>query len=157
MKHDADLLVVNSRQLLTLAGETGQPRTGAELGELGIIEGGAFAASGGKIVAVGTRAEVEAAVKTAPDCEVVDARGAVVMPGFVDCHTHTVFAKYRLDEYEWRVAGTPYARIAERGGGIARSVADVHETDEESLFAAGARRLAGCMRYGTTTIEIKSG
>jgi imidazolonepropionase len=81
----------------------------------------------------------------------------VVMPGFVDCHTHTVFAKYRLDEYEWRVAGTPYAKIAERGGGIARSVADVHEMDEASLFAVSERRLAGCAKYGTTTIEIKSG
>jgi imidazolonepropionase len=79
------------------------------------------------------------------------------MPGFVDCHTHTVFAKFRLDEYEWRVGGTPYAVIAERGGGIARSVADVHEMDEETLFAVSERRLAGCIRYGTTTIEIKSG
>ena len=157
MNHDADLLVVNCGQLLTLAGGNGGPRTGDELGELGIVERGAFAANGGRIVAVGTREEVEAAIRPAPGCESVDAGGAVVMPGFVDCHTHTVFAKFRLDEYEWRVAGTPYATIAERGGGIASSVADVHEMDEESLFAVGARRLAGCMRYGTTTIEIKSG
>jgi imidazolonepropionase len=68
-----------------------------------------------------------------------------------------VFARYRLDEYEWRVAGTPYAVIAERGGGIAKSVADVHEMDEPSLFAVSRMRLDGCMRYGTTTIEIKSG
>jgi imidazolonepropionase len=156
LKHDADILVVNCGQLLTLAGG-GRPRTGAELGELGIITGGALAASGGKVVAVGSREDVEAAVEPTSDCEVVDVGGAVVMPGFVDCHTHAVFAKFRLDEYEWRVAGTPYAAIAERGGGIARSVADVHEMDEESLFAVGRRRLAGCMRYGTTTIEIKSG
>jgi imidazolonepropionase len=157
LKHDADLLVVNAGQLLTLAREDGQPRTGAALGDLGIVERGAFAASAGRIVAVGTRDEVEGAIHPRPDCEVVDAGGAVVMPGFVDCHTHTVFAKFRLDEYEWRVAGTPYARIAERGGGIARSVADVHEMDEQSLFAVSERRLVGCMKYGTTTIEIKSG
>jgi imidazolonepropionase len=157
LNHDADLVVVNCGQLLTLAGGNGRPRTGAQLGELGIVERGAFAASGGIIVAVGTREEVEATIQPAPGCELVDADGAVVMPGFVDCHTHTVFAKFRLDEYEWRVAGTPYATIAEKGGGIASSVADVHEMDEDSLFAVGARRLVGCMRYGTTTIEIKSG
>lgn len=157
LNDDADLLVINCGQLLTLAGGNGRPRTGAALGDLGIVDGGSFAAAGGKILATGTREAVESAVTVGPDCEVVDAGGAVVMPGFVDCHTHTVFAKYRLDEYEWRVAGTPYAEIAEKGGGIARSVADVHEMDEDSLFAVAAGRLAGCMRYGTTTIEIKSG
>lgn len=127
------------------------------MSDLAIVEGGAFAAYGGKIVAVGARDEVESSVAPTAGCEIVDAAGAVVMPGFVDCHTHTVFAKYRLDEYAWRVAGTPYAVIAERGGGIAKSVADVHEMDEDSLFAVSERRLLGCMRYGTTTIEIKSG
>jgi imidazolonepropionase len=157
LKRDADLLVVNSGQLLTLSNPSGKPRVGHGLGDIGIVENGALAASGGKIVAAGPRDEVEAAIEPAPDCNVVDAGGAVVMPGFVDCHTHTVFAKYRLDEYEWRIAGTPYAEIAKRGGGIAKSVADVHEMDEESLFAVSQRRLAGCTKYGTTTIEIKSG
>ena len=157
MKRDADLLVVNSGQLLTLSYPSGKPRVGHGLGDIGIVENGALAASGGKIVAAGPRDEVEATVEPTPDCNVVDAGGAVVMPGFVDCHTHTVFAKYRLDEYEWRIAGTPYAEIAKRGGGIAKSVADVHEMDEESLFAVSQRRLAGCTKHGTTTIEIKSG
>jgi len=130
---------------------------GTALGDIGLVEGGALAAFEGRIVAAGSRDEVEKSVRPIPGCEVVDAGGVVVMPGFVDCHTHTVFAKYRLDEYEWRVGGTPYAVIAEKGGGIARSVADVHEMDEDSLFAASERRLANCMRYGTTTIEIKSG
>lgn len=149
--------MINPSQLLTLSEPSGRPRVGPDLGELGIIRGGALAAKDGTIVAVGAREAVEGAIEPSPRCEVVDAAGAVVMPGFVDCHTHTVFARYRLDEYEWRVAGTPYATIAERGGGIAKSVADVHETDAESLFAVSQRRLAGCMAYGTTTIEIKSG
>jgi imidazolonepropionase len=157
LKRDADLLVINSGQLLTLSNPSGEPRVGPELGDIGIVENGALAANGGKIVAAGARDEVEAAIEPTPDCNVVDAGGAVVMPGFVDCHTHTVFAKYRLDEYEWRVAGTPYAEIAKRGGGIAKSVADVHEMDEGSLFAVSQRRLVGCTKYGTTTIEIKSG
>jgi imidazolonepropionase len=157
LKRDADLLVVNCGQLLTLAAPEGKPRVGPALADLAIVYDGALAAKAGKIVAVGKREAVEATVNLSPDGELLDAGGAVVLPGFVDCHTHTVFAKYRLDEYEWRVAGTPYATIAERGGGIMKSVADVHEMDEESLFAVSSRRLDGCMRFGTTTIEIKSG
>jgi imidazolonepropionase-like amidohydrolase len=68
----------------------------------------------------------------------LDVGGAVVMPGFVDCHTHTVFAEYRLDEYEWRVAGTPYAEVAARGGGIAKSVARAPDAGGEPPAAAAA-------------------
>jgi len=153
----ADLLVSNCGQLLTLKKDDGQPRTGAALSDLGIIENGALAARNGRIVAVGRLAEIESTVKFSPDAVTIDADGAVVMPGFVDCHTHTVFADYRLEEYEWRVAGTPYAEVAARGGGIAKSVSDIHEMDEGSLFAVSEHRLDGCARYGTTTIEIKSG
>lgn len=155
--HAADLFVKNCGQLLTLSRPDGTPRVGESLGDLAIVRGGAFAARGGRIVAVGKTDEVERAIDGTDDVEVVDAGGAVVMPGFVDCHTHTVFAAYRLDEYEWRVAGTPYAEIAARGGGIAKSVEDVRKVDEDSLFAVSRRRLAGCIRHGSTTIEIKSG
>jgi len=155
--HAADLFVKNCGQLLTLSRPDGTPRVGEALGDLAIVRDGAFAARGGRIVAVGGAAEVERALEGAADVEVVDAAGAVVMPGFVDCHTHTVFADYRLDEYEWRIAGTPYAEIAARGGGIAKSVEDVRKVDEDSLFAVSRRRLAGCIRHGSTTIEIKSG
>jgi imidazolonepropionase len=79
------------------------------------------------------------------------------MPGFVDCHTHLAFAAYRLDEYEWRVAGTPYAEIAARGGGIAKSVGHVRAMSEEELLAVSAARLQSAIMHGTTTIEIKSG
>ncbi len=157
MKRDASLLVVNASQMLTLGGNRGVPRVGPELNELAVVEDGSLAAHGGRIVAVGTRAEVEQSVEPTPECQVVDAGGAVVAPGFVDCHTHAVFAKYRLDEYEWRVAGTSYAEIARRGGGIAKSVADLHEMDEETLFNVSVERLKGCVRHGTTTIDIKSG
>ena len=79
------------------------------------------------------------------------------MPGFVDCHTHTVFADYRLDEYEWRVSGTPYAEIAARGGGIAKSVEHVRSTPEGVLLERTRNRVGSAISYGTTTIEIKSG
>lgn len=157
MKRDANLLVVNSRQLLTLGNEAGTPRVGPGLAELGVVSNGALAANKGRIVAVGERGSVEASIEPGLDCEIVDAGGAVVLPGFVDCHTHTVFAKYRLDEYEWRVAGTPYAEIASRGGGIAKSVSDLHEMDENTLYAVSLERVRSCVRHGTTTLEIKSG
>jgi imidazolonepropionase len=152
----ADCIVTGVSQLVTLVGD-GRPRVGPALADLAIVENGALAVAGGRIVAVGGRDDVLRAVRPGPDCRQIDARGAVVMPGFVDCHTHTVFARYRLDEYEWRVAGTPYAEIAARGGGIAKSVAHIRATDEETLYRISRRRLDGFIAYGTTTIEIKSG
>ncbi len=152
----ADLIVTGASQLLTLAGD-GAPRVGPALADLGLVEDGALAVANGRILAAGSRDRVLRAVRPAADCREIDAAGSVVMPGFVDCHTHTVFARYRLDEYEWRVAGTPYEQIAARGGGIAKSVAHIRATDEESLYRITRRRLDGCLAYGTTTIEIKSG
>src|SRR5712672_2543605 len=116
----ADLIVTDISELVTLRGD-GTPRTGKSLGEIGIVKDGALAAFGGRIVAAGARDEVLRAVTPSADCVEVGAGRRVVMPGFVDCHTHLVFAAYRLDEYEWRVAGAPYAEIAARGGGIAKS------------------------------------
>jgi imidazolonepropionase len=153
----ADLILTGASQLLTLASRDGTPRTGPALQDLAIVPGGALAAGGGRILAAGTRDEVLRAVEPHPDGRQISAGGAVVMPGFVDCHTHTVFARYRLDEYEWRVGGTPYEEIAARGGGIAKSVEHIRATPEDALEAVSRERLAGCIRYGTTTIEIKSG
>lgn len=152
-----DLLVTGISELLTLAAPGGQPRVGAALSDLGLVRDGALAARDGRIVAAGARDDVLRAVEVLPDCRCLDAGGRVVMPGFVDCHTHLVFARYRLDEYEWRVAGTPYAEIAARGGGIAKSVEHVRATTEADLFAAACARLESAIGYGTTTIEIKSG
>ncbi len=157
MKREADLVVINCRQLLSLQKDTLSPRRGESLGDLGLIRDGAIAARRGRIVAMGARAEVEATISPVPGCETVDAGRAVVAPGFVDCHTHTVFARYRLDEYEWRIQGRPYAEIAEAGGGIAKSVSDLRQMSEEELLAVGRRRLTGCIASGTTTVEIKSG
>jgi imidazolonepropionase len=152
----ADLIVTDISELVTLRGD-GKPRTGEALRDIGIVKDGALAALGGRIVAAGARDEVLRAVKPAADCRAVSAQGSVVMPGFVDCHTHLVFARYRLDEYEWRVAGTPYAEIAARGGGIAKSVSHVRSMTESELLAVSRRRLHSAIAHGTTTIEIKSG
>ncbi len=152
-----DLLVTGIGQLLTLAHDRPGPRVGPARRELGLVRDGALAVRDGRVAAVGPRERVLRERPPGPATRHVDAVGRVVMPGFVDCHTHLVFARWRLDEYAWRVAGTPYAEIAARGGGIAKSVADLHETDEETLYRVSRRRLEGCLRYGTTTIEIKSG
>ncbi len=157
MSKTADLIVTGCGQLLTLAKADHAPRVDEELSDLAIIENGAFAVAEGRLVSVGTREQVLADTGTSAHTRQVDAGGAVVMPGFVDCHTHTVFAEYRLDEYEWRVAGTPYADIAARGGGIAKSVGHVRKTPEDVLLDRTRKRVHSAIRHGTTTIEIKSG
>ncbi|UCG50615.1 MAG: amidohydrolase family protein, partial [Candidatus Latescibacterota bacterium] len=141
MKRDVDLFVKNCRQLLTLKSPTREPRRGAGLADIGLVEDGGLAAFGGRIVAAGASDEVLQTCHPVEDCVEIDAGGAVVIPGFVDCHTHTVFAKYRLDEYEKRTQGVPYAEIAKAGGGIAKSVSDIRETDEETLYRVSAERL----------------
>jgi len=152
----ADLIVTDISELVTLRGD-GRPRTGPSLGEIGLVKDGAIAAHHGRVVAAGPRDEVLGCVKPTPDCVLESAQGSVVIPGFVDCHTHLVFANYRLDEYEWRVAGTPYAEIAARGGGIAKSVSHLRSMPESELLAVSRRRLHSAIAHGTTTIEIKSG
>jgi imidazolonepropionase len=143
----ADLILTDASELLTLAHPAGGPRVGPALRELAIVKDGALAVKGGRIVAAGGRDAVLGAVEPHPECRQISAGGRVVMPGFVDCHTHTVFARYRLDEYEWRVAGTPYEEIAARGGGIAKSVEHMRATPEAALETISRARLAGCIAH----------
>jgi imidazolonepropionase len=149
-----DLVVVNCRQLVTLAGPA-RARTGAEMRELAIIADGALVARDGRILKVGTRAEIERVASA--DAEIVDAGGRVVLPGFVDAHTHPVFAGNRADEFEERAAGATYAEIAARGGGIRSTVRRTREAGEADLLAAARRYRGWFLRGGTTTIEAKSG
>src|SRR5262245_35388199 len=104
----AELLITNSSQLVTVAGAA-RARVGAEMRDLGIFENGALLARDGVIVAVGAVSEVEA--QSGKDAVHIDARGSVVMPGFVDAHTHPVFAGTRADEYELRADGVTYQEI----------------------------------------------
>lgn len=157
MRREADVIVRNCGQLLTLRSEKRVPRRGAALSDLGLVESGAIAARRGRVVAAGPEAAVESAVRPVAGCREIDAGSAVVMPGFVDSHTHTCFASYRLDEYEKRLQGVPYAEIAKAGGGIAKSVSDVRRMDEPTLLEVTRKRLAGCLNHGSTTVEIKSG
>jgi imidazolonepropionase len=145
--------VLNCTQLVTLAGPP-RPRTGAELRDLAIIEDGAMLIRDGRIAATGRRTDIE---RLLTDEAIVDAQKRVVLPGFVDAHTHPVFAGTRADEYELRAAGATYPEIAARGGGIRSTVRRTREATEAALACAARRYRSWFLRGGTTTVEAKSG
>jgi imidazolonepropionase len=146
--------VINCSQLVTLRGAA-SPRVGAELRELSIIEDGALLVRDGRIEKVGARSLIEPLIESG--VEAVDAGGRVVMPGFVDAHTHAVFAGTRVDEYEQRALGATYQEIAARGGGIRSTVRATRGATLEQLIEAGRRYSDWFLRTGTTTVEAKSG
>ncbi|MFI5361468.1 MAG: imidazolonepropionase [Elusimicrobiota bacterium] len=148
-------LVLNASQVLTMAGSDA-PRAGREKGSLGLLRDAAVLISEGKIVAAGPTARV-LAHPAAEGARRISAKGGVVAPGFVDAHTHPVFAAPRLDDFEGRVSGATYAELAARGGGILSTVNGVRGASEADLAAGLRRRAAGFLACGTTTIEAKSG
>jgi len=154
------ILLTHAAQLLTLRSERAAsgPRRGAEMGELGLIEDGTVLISERKIVAVGTTDEVGkqlASLRT--EVEEIDCRGKVVLPGFVDSHTHPVFTAPRLVDFEKRIAGASYEAIAEAGGGIKASLHGVREASTATLATHMLRGLREMSAQGTTTVEAKSG
>ena len=120
----------------------------------GRIGRGGVAVRGGKILAAGESAEIE---KKFRSHRVLDARGLVVTPGFVDPHTHPVFSSTREMEFEMRIQGKSYQEIAAAGGGINSSVAALRKASDEELFLLLRQRFGSFIRHGTTTIEAKSG
>jgi imidazolonepropionase len=148
------LAVVNCAQVVTLAGPA-RPRVGAEMSQLGVVAPGAFRVKHGLIQYVGTNEEVKRLIQA--NCKVVDAGGRVVLPGFVDAHTHPVFAGTRVDEFEERIKGATYQEIAARGGGIQSTVAKTRAASLDELVTAGKRYASWFLRGGTTTVEAKSG
>lgn len=146
--------VVNCSQLVTLGGPR-RPRIGVELCELAIIKDGAMLVNGGRIERVGTRSDIESLLDA--NCDVVDAGGRVVMPGFIDAHAHPVFGGTRVDEYEQRSLGATYQEIAACGGGIRSTVRNTRASTEDELFESCRRYSKWFLRNGTTTVEAKSG
>ena len=149
----SSLAVLHAAQLVTLNGPK-RPRVGKELSELGIIRDGGLLIRDGKIEKVGSSSEIE---KHAGDSEIVDAHGCVLMPGFVDAHTHLVFAGNRLDDFERRARGETYEQIAKAGGGIWSTVAKTRAATEAELLAQAKKHVNWFLRCGTTTVEAKSG
>jgi len=148
------LAIVNCSQVVTVAGPA-RPRVGAELCELSVIKDGALLIRNQKIEQVGKRPVVEGLIDDA--CEIVDAGQRVVLPGFVDAHTHPVFAGTRAGEFEERSQGTTYQEIAARGGGIQSTVRATRGAPLGQLVTAGKRYANWFLRNGTTTVEAKSG
>src|SRR6476469_5663621 len=145
--------VLNASQLVTLSGPK-RPRIGPELSELGIIPNGGMLIRDGEIERVGPSDEIE---RNVGDAEIVDARGRVVMPGFVDAHTHLVFAGNRLDDFERRSRGETYQQIAKAGGGIWSTVQKTRAASELDLLTQAKKHANWFLRCGTTTVEVKSG
>jgi imidazolonepropionase len=148
------LAIIGASQLVTLAGPS-RPRIGQEARDLAIVREGAMLIRDGRIVQTGARSEIEKLIDA--DCEIVDAAERVVMPGFVDAHTHPVFAGNRANEFEMRAAGKSYQEIAASGGGIRSTVLKTRAASEDGLFAASRRYCEWFLRTGTTTVEAKSG
>ena len=147
------LAVLHASQLVTLAGPQ-EPRVGSDMSDLAIIRDGGMLIIDGKIDIVGSSDRIE---KNASSAEIIDAGGRVVLPGFVDAHTHLVFAGNRLDDFERRARGETYEQIAKAGGGIWSTVEKTRAASGDELFAQAQKHTEWFLRCGTTTVEAKSG
>lgn len=150
---NADLLIIHASELLTLVPGR-EPRRGPDMNDLGIIPGGAVAVRDGLIMSVGPTEEL---LRTVQAERTMDAGGRVVMPGFVDPHTHCVFAGHRADEFEMRLKGASYMEIMAAGGGIMNTVRATRAASVDDLVRESMPRLRRMLEHGTTTAEAKTG
>lgn len=153
-----DMLISPIGQLITLAGDNSRPRRGAGLRDLGLIENGALGLNleHGLIEYAGPANGVDKS-QLASSCPVHSASGKVVMPGFIDSHTHLIFAGSRADEFFERAQGVSYHEIARRGGGIAKTMQATRNASADGLLQLARQRLFALYANGTTTVETKSG
>ena len=147
-----DFLIHSATQLVTCASD--HPKRGAEMTDLGLIEGGAVAVDDGFIIDVGSSAELGSRYQPRTT---INANGKVVCPGFVDAHTHVVYAGDRAAEFEMRIRGATYQEIAAAGGGILSTVQQVRDAMVGQLVAETRPRLDAMLRLGTTVVEVKTG
>ncbi len=152
-KSNADILIKNASELLTCGiSNPKKPKIGKELSDLGIIKNGAIAIKDGKIIFTGLSSEANFNPKT-----IINAKDKVVMPGFIDCHTHAIFSGSRENEFLKKQQGVSYLDILKQGGGILSTVEKTRKASKEELFKTAKKHLQGMIEYGTTTVEIKSG
>lgn len=151
---DRKVLIINAAELITCRGTF--PKKGPAMSDIGLIPNGALVIEDGIIRDVGETADILARIEK-NEYQVVDAAGKCVMPGFVDSHTHFVFGGYRQEEFLWRLEGTPYLEILERGGGILSTVRSTRQSSLQELKELGMRRLDAMLAMGVTTVEGKSG
>ena len=153
MTLNTDLILYNASQLVTCASPGGVKR-GKALSDVGIILAGAVAIQDGEILAVGETADILAQYSASI---MLDLDGKVVVPGFVDAHTHIVFSGNRLDEFEMRLRGASYMEIMGARGGIASTVEATRAASTDQLVEQGQARLDAMMALGSTTVEVKTG
>ncbi len=148
-----DLMIRNCGEILTLKG-VARARRGEEMNELSIIKSGAIAVHDGKILDIGKDNELNSKYSSQ---NVIDGQNKVVMPGFVDPHTHPVYYSTRENEFEMRIQGRSYVEISQTGGGIRSSINSVRQAGETELFDLAVKRIKRMISCGTTTLEAKSG
>ena len=153
-KENVDLLIVNAEELVTLTGNNQKPRVGKQMRELGIVHNGGLAIKDSKILAVGKTADI---IKNFKAENTINAHGKTVLPGFVDPHTHLVFAGSREDEFQMRIEGASYMEVLSAGGGILKTVRETRKANLEKLVDFGMKTLDAMLEHGTTTMEAKSG
>jgi imidazolonepropionase len=153
MTQTVDLLILNAAQVVTCASPDG-PKRRAAMTDVGLIENGAIAVDDGVIIAVGDSATLRAKYSAA---QTIDAAGKVVCPGFVDPHTHVVYAGNRIGDFELRIQGKSYMEIMAAGGGIVSTMQAVRGASVDQLVAETRPRLDAMFKLGTTTTEIKTG
>jgi imidazolonepropionase len=151
---NVDLLIIHASQLLTIPAHDAGPQRGKHLGDLAIMPDGALAVSDGTIADLGPTVDLVARHQSA---QTIDAGGRVVMPGFVDPHTHVVFAGDRAGEFEQRLAGATYMELMNAGGGIMSTVLATRAASEAELVEQTRARLDRMLAQGTTTAEAKTG
>lgn len=134
-------IIKNARQILTLSGK-----------DLGIIENSSIIIEKGKIISITPNSQ-----SPIPNSKTINAKGCIVLPGFVDCHTHLVFAGLRESEFAMRLEGKTYKEILSAGGGILQTVSATRKASEKKLFDLAQKRINELISWGTTTVEIKSG
>jgi imidazolonepropionase len=153
-RKQADLIIENANELVTLQGGSEKPLIGKQMEELGIVKDAGLAVEDERIVAVGKTSEIKQKFKAE---ETVNAKGKTVIPGFVDPHTHLVFAGSREDEFEMRLQGVSYMEILRKGGGILKTVNATRQASEQELIENCTKTLNTMLQHGTTTVEAKSG
>ncbi|WP_043933743.1 imidazolonepropionase [Bacillus sp. EB01] len=157
MLTEKPILIKNAAQIVTVKGHSEQPARGKRMGDLSVMEGGSLFIREGKIEAIGMEAEIEKHADHYPEFEIIDATGMIVLPGFVDPHTHLVHAGSREDEFGMRLNGATYMEIMEAGGGIHATTSKTREASQEQLFDEAWTKLNAFLKHGVTTVEAKSG
>ena len=154
---NADLIIDNISELLTISGASKNPKIRGALDDLGIIKDGAVAISGGRIIFAGESDQLDSHAKIDRKTKIIDAKWNLVMPGFVDCHTHLIFAGSREREWLDKLGGIDYVALLKKGEGILSTVRSTRKATDEALASTAMNHLHGMLACGTTTIEAKSG